>query len=81
MADGIKFDKTSYKTGDLATVTVTQAGRTITDTLNFATAAGTLTSTTKLVADATKDSLTHSAAGEVKLVSDDGVTAVYTVQY
>lgn len=75
MADGITLDKASYKPGDTITATVVLAARSKSDTLTFTTAAGNLTATTKLVADGTlTDSLNHSW----KLVSDDGVTSVYT---
>ena len=73
--DGITFDKTSYKPGDTITATVVLAARTKSDTLTFTTAVGNLTATTKVVADGSiADSLNHVW----KLVSDDGVTAVYT---
>lgn len=78
MADGITFDKTSYKPGDKATVTVVLAGRKQTDEFKFSTAVGDLTTTTTVQADG---SLTHSLPGAVTKVSDDGITAVYTVQY
>lgn len=81
MADGIVFDKTSYKAGDKAVVTVTQAGRVKSDAFNFTTAAGTLTSTTTLTADAPASALTHTLPGTVTKVSDDGTVAVYNVQY
>lgn len=76
--DGITFDKASYKPGDKATVTVVLAGRTKTDTLTFTTAVGNLTATTTVKADGT---LTHTLPGAIALISDDGVTAVFTIQY
>lgn len=75
MADGITFDKPSYKPGDKITATIILAARVVVDEVKFTTAVGNLTATTKIVADGT---ITDSAGKTWNKVSDDGVTAVYT---
>jgi len=78
MADGITWDKPSYKPGDKATVTVVLAARTSTKKFDFTTAVGNLTSTTTVTAEGSP-SITPTAP--ISKVSDDGVTAVFTVQF
>lgn len=78
MPDGIAFDKTSYKPGDKATITVTLAARTKSDTFDYTTAVGNLSATTTVVADGT---LAHTLPQNIVKVSDNGTVAVYTVQY
>ncbi len=75
MPDGISLDKSTYKPGDTITATVTLAARSKSDTISYASAVGNLTVTTKIVADGT---ISDSLSKTWKLVSDDGVTAVYT---
>ena len=79
MADGITFDKASYKAGDKAVVTVIDSTRQATDTFTLATAAGPITAKTTLQAPA--GALVHTLGQPVVLVSDDGVKTVYSVQY
>lgn len=78
MADGITFDKTSYKPGDKAIITVEQSNRVQADEFKFESVVGTLTTTTTVRADGV---LTHTLPGAVSLISDDGKIAKYSVQY
>lgn len=78
MADGITFDKASYKPGDLARVRVEMAGRRVEDEIKFATVVGNLTTTTIMQAEGT---LTHTLPGAIKLIDDNGTVANFTIQY
>lgn len=80
MANGIKFDKTSYAPGEKITATVTDDRRIQKRSDLFATVFGTLTSEHTIRADGKLVTDLPAPAADVEwtLVSDDGVTAVFT---
>ena len=74
MVDGIAFDKTSYKTGDKVTATVTDSTRTKSNPTSWDTIFGKLTGSFVIIADG---KLTTSGYTWT-LVSDNGTVAVLT---
>ena len=78
MANGITFSPVSPKAGDKVTVTVVADTRKRTDSFSYALSTGAVTGSLVIQEDGT---LTHTGTQAVTKVSDDGVTAVYTVQY
>lgn len=76
MADGLTFDKATYASGDKVTVTAVLSGRKSSTPVSFS--AGSLAGLTGTLNLQTPGSISDSAKHVWTLVSDDGVTAVYT---